>query len=441
MKTKVIPIVLLSCLFASTYSQSPALELAFTAIDSASYTQIDSIKVINRTQGGDTVLVWPDTVLFLDIQTGIQNKNIQYEGLKVFQNIPNPVKDQTTISLYIPDKGNVSIMISDILGRPLISAERVLETGKHSFRFIPGNGKLFIFNVGWNGSSKSIKIISAVPFQKGSGSLEYLGNKNFMSHLKSVSDKGDFVFNPGNKLLYIGYIDTLQSGILDVPETKEMFMLQFSYNMPCLGMPLINYEGQEYNTLQVFSQCWLKENLNVGTMIPGNQAMTNNAVIEKYCYNNLATKCVDWGGLYTWDEMMQYSATPGIQGICPPGWHIPSDDEIIVLEGAIDGQHGIGELEWDGWDFRSLDIGYWLKSISGWFYNGNGIDSHGFTLFPAGARFSDGSFIHSDNHAYIWSSNEEAGSYGWGRLIYTFNESCRNSYNQDYGLSVRCIRD
>jgi len=441
MKTKVIPIVLFSCLYIITFSQNPTLELTFTAIDSAIHIQLDSIKVINRTQGGDTVLVWPDTVLVLDIQTRIQNKNNQYGGLQVFQNIPNPVKDQTTVTLYIPDKGNVSIMISDILGRTLISTERELEKGKHSFRFIPGNGKLFIFNVVWNGSSNSIKIISAAPSQKGSGTLEYLENNNFMSHLKSVSYKGDFVFNPGNKLLYIGYIDTLQSGILDVPESSEMLMFQFAYNMPCLGIPSINYEGQEYNTLQVFSQCWLKENLNVGTMIPGNQAMTDNEVIEKYCYNNLAIKCVDWGALYTWEEMMQYSAAPGIQGICPPGWHIPIDDEIKVLEGAIDTQHGIGDLEWDGWDFRGLDIGYQLKSTTGWIFNGNGTDSFGFTLVPAGARFTNGLFIHSDNHTYIWSSNENTDNYAWGRLIYTFNESCRNSHNKDYGVSVRCIRD
>jgi len=176
-------------------------------------------------------------------------------------------------------------------------------------------------------------------------------------------------------------------------------------------------------------------------MIPGAQNMTDNGVIEKYCYNNLETKCNEWGGLYLWDEMMQYSDTAGIQGICPPDWHIPTDEEIKILEGAIDSQHGIGDPEWDGWDFRGLDIGYRIKSTNGWSYNGNGIDSHGYTVLPTGARFSNGSFIHSGNHAYIWSSNEHIGNFAWGRLIYTFNESCRSSYNQEYGFSVRCIRD
>ncbi len=227
----------------------------------------------------------------------------------------------------------------------------------------------------------------------------------------------------------------------DDPEASEVCTFQFATNIPCPGTPTVTYEGQVYNTIQIYSQCWLKENLNVGTIIPGSQEMTDNDTIEKYCYNNNITKCDEWGGLYQWDEMMQYSDTAGIQGICPPDWHIPTDEEIKVLEGAIDSQHGIGDPEWDGWDFRGLDIGYRIKSTSGWIFNGNGIDSHGYTLFPAGARFHNGSFIHSDNHAYIWSSTADEGNYAWGRLIYTFNESCRSSYDRDGGSSVRCIKD
>lgn len=441
MKTKIILSVLVYCIIGGAIGQNLPIHLSFTAIDSSLYIQLDSIKVMNRTQGCDTVLLWPDTVLVLDVQTGIHNKINKKEGFQVFQNFPNPVKDQTIVNLHTPEKGNVFIRIFDKLGRSQISTERVLDRGDHSFRFTPGSGELFIFTAYWQGLSSSIKVLNIAQQRYGMSSLEYLGMYNAGPQLKSGKNNGSFLFNPGDKLLYIGYIDTLQSGILNSPETNGLFEFQFAYNMPCLGMPTIIYEEQEYNTIQVFSQCWLKENLNVGVKIPGIQEMTSNGIVEKYCYNNNDTYCDQWGGLYTWDEMMQYSALPGIQGICPPGWHIPTDDEIKILEGVIDSQHQIGELEWDGWDFRGLDIGYRLKSTSVWIYNGNGIDSHGFTLFPAGLRFSDGSFTHSLNHAYIWSSNEEAGSYGWGRLIYTFNESCRNSYNQDYGLSVRCIRD
>ncbi|MEA3479507.1 MAG: FISUMP domain-containing protein [Bacteroidota bacterium] len=115
----------------------------------------------------------------------------------------------------------------------------------------------------------------------------------------------------------------------------------------CTGTPTVNYEGQVYNTVQIFNQCWLKENLNVGTMIQGTEEMTNNGIVEKYCYLNFTSYCEMYGGLYQWHEMMGYDTISGSQGICPTGWHIPSDEECKVLEGSTDSQFVIGDTEWD----------------------------------------------------------------------------------------------
>jgi len=64
----------------------------------------------------------------------------------------------------------------------------------------------------------------------------------------------------------------------------------------------VSYEGITYNTVQIGSQCWLKENLVVGTMIDSLQNQTSNSVIEKYCYNNDSTNCNTYGGLYQWGD-------------------------------------------------------------------------------------------------------------------------------------------
>src|SRR5680860_564302 len=92
------------------------------------------------------------------------------------------------------------------------------------------------------------------------------------------------------------------------------------------------------NWLAIGVQAWAKANLNVGTMVPGTLGgsnttnQTNNSIIEKYCYQNNPANCTTYGGLYQWNEAMQYVTTEGAQGICPAGSHIPSDNDWKILE-------------------------------------------------------------------------------------------------------------
>ncbi|MBE9491594.1 MAG: hypothetical protein IMY70_01805 [Bacteroidetes bacterium] len=441
MKTKIILSVVALALMISTFGQKHTLELTFTAIYSTSYVQLDSIKVMNRTQGGDTVLYWPDTVLILYL-VGIAEINKEGEVLQIFQNYPNPVKDQTTITLYVPKKDKVGVMISDMLGRKVINTERVLERGYHSFKFTPGGEKIYFFTAFWQGTSSSIKILHAATGPDRSGSLEYLGRYIAESHLKSVNNVQSFEFNPGDELLYIGFTDTLQSGLLDAPETSETYTFQFATNTSCPGTPTVTYEGQVYNTIQIFSQCWLKENLNVGTMIPGNQEMEDNEIIEKYCYDNDSDNCVTYGGLYQWTEMMQYTTQNGTQGICPPGWHLPTDEEWKVLDGAVDSQYGIGNPTWDDWGFRGFDAGTNLKSTSGWYGGGNGNDLFGFSGRPGGYHLGGGNFFVIGDYGGWWSSTEYNNDRAWSRGLSCYSsEVDRDNYDKEFGFSVRCVRD
>ena len=91
-------------------------------------------------------------------------------------------------------------------------------------------------------------------------------------------------------------------------------------------------DDQQYNTVLIDEHCWLAENLNYGTRIDGINDQINNSVAEKYCYDDLESNCDIMGALYQWNELMDYSTVEGSQGICPDGWHIPSDGEWIQLE-------------------------------------------------------------------------------------------------------------
>ncbi|MBI9039057.1 MAG: hypothetical protein JEY97_13060 [Bacteroidales bacterium] len=175
---------------------------------------------------------------------------------------------------------------------------------------------------------------------------------------------------------------------------------------PCPGIPTVTYEGQIYNTVLIGEKCWLKESLNVGIMIYGNEEMTDNNIIEKYCYDNDLANCNEYGALYQWNEMMQYSIIPGVQGICPSGWHIPSDEEWKLLEGTVDSQYSVGDPIWSFSGWRGFDAGLNLKSINGWDNNGNGVDLYGFSALPGGKRLSDGDFVNLNEYSNIWCSDE-----------------------------------
>jgi uncharacterized protein (TIGR02145 family) len=196
----------------------------------------------------------------------------------------------------------------------------------------------------------------------------------------------------------------------------------FTTLFPCAGIASFVYEGQTYNTVEIGSQCWMEENLNVGTRIDAAANQTNNGTIEKYCYNDDNANCDTSGGLYQWNEMMQYITTPGAQGICPAGWHLPTDDEWKILEGNADTQYGVGDPEWDGTLWRGLDAGKRLKSTTGWYSNGNGTNDFGFTALPAGC-ISGGSSTSAGYKASFWTSNDNNDSYSArGRMVAYSND-------------------
>jgi len=209
------------------------------------------------------------------------------------------------------------------------------------------------------------------------------------------------------------------------------------------GTETVTYQSQEYNTVQIGDQCWFKENLNVGTMIDSLEYMKDNGIIEKYCYGNEEDSCTKYGGLYQWWEMMQYTTQQGVKGICPPGWHLPTDEEWKVLEGAVDSQYGIGDLEWDlYWGNRGYDAGTNLKTTNGWDENGNGTDLFGFSGLPGGSRSVGGNFGYVGCCGYWWTSTEDIYNLAGGRSLNFYDPGVYRHFPfEDYGFSVRCLRD
>ncbi len=201
-----------------------------------------------------------------------------------------------------------------------------------------------------------------------------------------------------------------------------------SSGQPCPGLSSITYEGKIYHTILIGTQCWLKENLNVGTRINGVQNQDPaNGRIDKYCYNDLEIYCDTYGGLYQWDEMMQGSSTSGVQGICPQGWHLPVNSEWDLLILNLGGEDVAGGK---------------MKSNTGWFNDGNSPNSSGFTAVPGGLRYYDGRFGFFSYFGYFWSSEYRNSTDAWYRnLSYDNTIVYQNFDKKILGYSVRCIKD
>jgi uncharacterized protein (TIGR02145 family) len=274
--------------------------------------------------------------------------------------------------------------------------------------------------------------ITANPTVENNGGITYdgTGTGEFISNLTGL--------NPETEYFVRAYATNIQGTAYG----EELNFTTSPAGFACGTSTITDIDGNVYNTVLIGSQCWMKENLKVGTMINGSQNQTNNGTIEKYCYNNNTANCDIYGGLYQWNEMMGYSTTPGVQGICPPGWHIPTDDEWKILEGTVDSQYGVGHSIWNNTGWRGFDAGKNLKSTTGWDSGGNGTDLYGFGALPGGFQNTLGSFSNLGYSGHWWSSSESSGTHPWNRRLYfDYDGAGRNYSSKTFGFSVRCLKD
>lgn len=204
------------------------------------------------------------------------------------------------------------------------------------------------------------------------------------------------------------------------------------------GTTVTDYDGNVYSTVTIGSQVWMVENLRTthyadGTAIPnvddrsqnGSGAnpsawilLDNNNTDNAYCWynNDSITYSQTYGALYTYATAVNGTPHNGIhnvQGACPDGWHVPSNEEWTKLESYIAN------------DLHSDSIGIALKSLSGWNdylgESGNGIDYYGFSVTPAGARSkSDGLFYSENQRANYWSSSQRGATGAFGCSLYYY---------------------
>jgi uncharacterized protein (TIGR02145 family) len=140
----------------------------------------------------------------------------------------------------------------------------------------------------------------------------------------------------------------------------------------------------------------------------------------------------EYGRLYNW------YAVDDVRGLCPTGWHVPTDEEWMTLEMEL----GMSESDANSAGWRGIDQGTQMKTNYGWDFEGNGTNSSGFSGLPGGRRDGFG-FFGSAGHKGFWWSSSLSGLYAWARLLYVdFPEVNRaDNAGMRQGFSVRCVRD
>jgi uncharacterized protein (TIGR02145 family) len=196
---------------------------------------------------------------------------------------------------------------------------------------------------------------------------------------------------------------------------------------PCNNQTSVTYQGYEYPIVEIGDKCWFAENCRyLPEVSPSNEESQLEPYYYVYDYEGTviedakATYSYEtYGVLYNWPAVMT-------EGICPSGWHVPSDEEFTQLTDFLGGESVAG---------------YAMKSTSGWDNNGHGSNSSGFTGLPGGFRSSGG--FNLNGHDGLWWSASESGSYSWGRLLLNGNDSVYrlNGHLRSDGFSARCVRD
>jgi len=340
----------------------------------------------------DTISGLNEGTEYFIVAYATNEKGTSYGEIKTFQTVP----------LTLPTI--VTHTITQVTYNSAISGGEVINEG---------NGNVSARGVCWN-IQPNPSLSNNVGY-----TIDGAGTGVFESNLTGLSDGTDYY--------YVAYA-TNEGG------TSYGEVRSFSTPIdPCDGVSTVNYGGQIYHMVTIGEQCWMKENLNYAT---GNS----------WCYENNLANCNTYGRLYDWETIMNGEASSnsvpsGVQGICPDGWHVPSDEEWKILEGTVDSQYGGGDDEWDETDWRGHDAGNNLITISGWISN-TGSDLYGFSALPGGSRGSSDSFYGISSSAYFWSSTEDGNNGLWHRLLgYGHIGAYRGDSNTGRGLSLRCVKD
>ena len=431
------------------------------------YVPLSRVVVSNLTKGWQEMLLWPDTVLVMSA-TGIHDVETHGRAsLRLSQNTPNPFDGTTFVNLQVVEPGDVALVVTDIVGR-IVGANHhsPLQPGIYQMRVSLSSPGLYFLTARQNGQTASIKMVNqrnggdnAITVSTFVGTNDYSPLPQPKNGPRSSTDNP---FDLGDQMEFVGFAmingeEVESNHLTQVVNASQTVELTFTVAQPCLDAATVtDIEGNVYHTVQIGNQCWMKENLRTtmfpdGTSIPIGSYYTS---LEPYYYddNTSIIPLEDRGYLYNWAAAMHEAAPStavpsGVQGICPEGWHLPSDSEWIALKNYVSSQPQYlcaGNTDLIG---KALASTRWWESFSNACTPGDqsvySNNATGFEAVPAGTLMVYG-YNDVGLYANFWSSTENdafntaAIYYG---LDYDSPEFSRATCTKDRRASVRCLRN
>ena len=310
-------------------------------------------------------------------------------------------------------------------------------------------------------SSSSLKKVSSSSKKLSSSSSQILSSssslKTISSSSKLLNSSSSLISSSSSSLKSVSSSSKLLSSSSSnlTSSSSGMYGDGWSWDVPKEARlnPEIAYDsitdsrdGQIYKTVKIGDQVWMAENLNYYDTTLNDRS---------WCYgapNSFTTEnCAVTGRLYTWAAAIdsvklatdkenpqdcgygKLCALPDtVYGICPPGWHLPTNTEWNTLFTVVGGKLTAGKV---------------LKSQTGWLdYQGTGdyygTDALGFSALPAGYRFSNGYSYNVGSLAFFWSASDSLSDKVYYIYLYFLSWSVYlDSNDKDYALSVRCLKN
>ncbi len=427
--------------------------VTFTGRDAdGHYVRPDSVVVENLTHQWTETMYWPDTVLTLTVGTGIDNPTMT-NGIRVS---PNPFDGTAQVEVPVEKAGEVQVQVADMLGRVCAQYVNRLPSGSHTFLVTLSRPQVCVLTVKTAAGQRSAKLENAG--WGGTDRIAYMGMTDLRPGTLKLTPARPFQL--GDEMRYSGYASGQRSQTVTRgqggDETVQLVFI--ADGSPCPGAATVtDIDGNVYHTVHIGDQCWMRENLRVtryedGDSIPLVPHSASSASVPyRYAPNQDTLNVPIFGYLYNWPAVM-HDAAPnnlvpsGVQGICPNGWHLPSQMEFVLLVEYVSSQNrywcgGNGDVvakalsDTLGWDTTSYNIPPCSPA-----YDLSTNNATGFSLVGAGSRYSFSCFF--GGIAAFWTTTR------YNDIVSVLYLESNDPYVSPMtatggtrGCSVRCLKD